>query len=66
MKLTYRGVSYEYTAPTVDSSENCVTGTYRGVKTQYCNNRKPSMLRRTFDLIYRGAHAKTDVLAGAA
>ena len=54
MKLSYRGVSYEYTPPTVEIAEDEIVGTYRGLDWRGCNLVKPPVQQATVDLMYRG------------
>ncbi|MGK7946747.1 MAG: DUF4278 domain-containing protein [Microcystaceae cyanobacterium] len=53
MKLTYRGVSYQYTPP-VETSETKVVGKYRGLDWRFRNLQKPPVLQPRANLTYRG------------
>ncbi|NJO77217.1 MAG: DUF4278 domain-containing protein [Cyanobacteria bacterium RM1_2_2] len=55
MKLTYRGVSYEYNPPKVEYGDRTQVGKYRGVDIRFRNLPKAPVLQPTLDLIYRGA-----------
>jgi hypothetical protein len=62
MKLTYRGVSYEYTPPQVELSNSNTVGKYRGLDVRFRNPKKVSVFQPTLDLIYRGvAHVVNPV-----
>ncbi|MGE5660099.1 MAG: DUF4278 domain-containing protein [Actinomycetota bacterium] len=54
MKLTYRGVTYEYNPPQVETVEGGVTGKYRGLDWRFRNLKKPPVLQPTVNLKYRG------------
>jgi hypothetical protein len=58
MKLTYRGVSYEYTPPTVETSSAPTVGKYRGLDVRFRNPKKPLVMQSTLDLVYRGVAYK--------
>lgn len=55
MKLTYRGVSYDYNPPKVEYGDRTQVGKYRGVDIRFRNIAKAPVLQPTLDLIYRGA-----------
>lgn len=55
MKLTYRGVSYDYNPPKVEYGDRTQVGKYRGVDIRFRNQPKTPVLQPTLDLIYRGA-----------
>lgn len=55
MKLTYRGISYDYNPPTVQYGDPVATGTYRGLDIRFRNPKKPLVLPSTLNLKYRGA-----------
>jgi hypothetical protein len=55
MKLTYRGVSYEYNPPKVEYGDRTQVGKYRGVDIRFRNLPKTPVLQPTLDLLYRGA-----------
>lgn len=54
MKLTYRGVSYDYNPPKVEYGDRTQVGKYRGVDIRFRNPQKPLVLQPTLDLMYRG------------
>jgi hypothetical protein len=61
MKLTYRGVTYDYNPPKVEYGDRTQAGKYRGVDVRFRNIKKPPVLQPTLDLIYRGvAHTIGD------
>ena len=54
MKLIYRGVSYEYNPPVVETVEGKVGGKYRGLDWRFHNLKKPPVLQPPVNLTYRG------------
>lgn len=54
MKLTYRGVTYDYTPPVVEYTESDNVGTYRGVDIRFRSPKKRLVLDTNLDLKYRG------------
>ncbi|GAB4225379.1 MAG: DUF4278 domain-containing protein [Stanieria sp.] len=54
MKLTYRGVSYEYNPPVIETVEAKVAGKYRGLDWRFHNLKKPPVLQPPANLTYRG------------
>ncbi|MEA5472357.1 DUF4278 domain-containing protein [Spirulina sp. 06S082] len=54
MKLTYRGVAYEYNPTTVESLDTEITGKYRGLEWRFRNRKAPTAQKPTLDLVYRG------------
>lgn len=54
MKLTYRGVSYDYNPPQVEYGDRTQVGKYRGVDIRFRNIPKAPVLQPTLDLLYRG------------
>lgn len=54
MKLTYRGVSYDYNPPKVEAAQGNVGGKYRGLDWRFRNLKKPPVLIPTVNLKYRG------------
>jgi hypothetical protein len=54
MKLTYRGVSYEYHPVVVETTAGEVGGQYRSRDWRFRNLKKPPVLVPTFNLKYRG------------
>lgn len=55
MKLTYRGVSYDYNPPAVEVSNSNTVGKYRGLDVRFRNPQKVMVQQPTLDLKYRGA-----------
>ena len=55
MKLSYRGVNYEYDIPTVDTIEGDVAGKYRGQNWNYRYPRHMTAPREGGGTIYRSA-----------
>ncbi|MGF1517334.1 MAG: DUF4278 domain-containing protein [Nodosilinea sp.] len=68
MKLTYRGVSYDYTPPTVESNVTDDVGKFRGVDIRFRTVKKAPVQQSTLDLVYRGVayHNGTPAAAEAA
>ena len=54
MKLIYRGVSYEYNPPVVETVEGQVDGKFRGLDWRFRNLKKPPVLQPPVNLTYRG------------
>ncbi len=54
MKLTYRGVSYEYEPIAVATETGQVGGKYRGRDWRFRNLKKPPILMPVGNLTYRG------------
>jgi hypothetical protein len=54
MKLTYRGISYEYNPPVIAVSEGKVGGKYRGLDWRFRNLKKQPLLQPPVNLTYRG------------
>lgn len=54
MKLTYRGVTYDYNPPQVERGTEKVGGTYRGLDWRFRNLKKPPVLQPSYNLTYRG------------
>ncbi|MDJ0573887.1 MAG: DUF4278 domain-containing protein [Xenococcaceae cyanobacterium MO_234.B1] len=54
MKITYRGVSYDYEPPTVAVQEGAVAGKFRGLDWRFHNLKKPLTLQPPVNLTYRG------------
>lgn len=61
MKLSYRGVQYDYNPPVVESTEDVVGGKYRGLDWRFRNMKKPPMLQPRVNLTYRGVHYQNGV-----
>jgi hypothetical protein len=66
MKLQYRGATYEYNPTEVTYSDCSAVGKYRGMNFRLCNVRKLPVLQPALDLIYRGAHTRSNNSAIAA
>ena len=54
MKLNYRGISYEYNPPVIETSEEKVAGKYRGLDWRFRNLNKTLVLQPPVNLTYRG------------
>ena len=54
MKLTYRGVEYDYQPTVVETKETEVIGTYRGLDWRFRNVKKAPVLQPKLNLTYRG------------
>ncbi|MDJ0593165.1 MAG: DUF4278 domain-containing protein [Pleurocapsa sp. MO_226.B13] len=54
MKLTYRGVNYEYNPPVVETVEGKIGGKYRGLDWRFHNLKKAPVLQPPVNLTYRG------------
>lgn len=54
MKLTYRGVSYDYNPPVVETTNGNIGGKYRGLDWRFRNLKKPFTLQPPVNLTYRG------------
>jgi hypothetical protein len=61
MKLSYRGVQYDYNPPVVETTEAGVGGKYRGLDWRFRNMKKPPVLQPRVDLTYRGVRYQTGV-----
>ncbi|HSM80607.1 MAG TPA: DUF4278 domain-containing protein [Nodosilinea sp.] len=59
MKLTYRGVSYDYTPPAVQTSVTDDAGKFRGVDIRFRTVKKAPVQQPTLDLVYRGVAYQT-------
>ncbi|MEY3297583.1 MAG: hypothetical protein RLZZ597_843 [Cyanobacteriota bacterium] len=59
MKLTYRGVSYEYTPPTTSMKAVDEVGKFRGVDIRFRTVTKAPVQQPTLDLMYRGVAYNT-------
>lgn len=60
MQLTYRGVSYDYTPPQVNSVNSDLVGRYRGIDIRFRRPSKSPVQQPTLDLKYRGVPYCTD------
>ena len=54
MKLIYRGISYEYNPPVVETVEGQVGDKYRGLDWRFHNLKKSLLLQPPVNLTYRG------------
>ena len=54
MKLTYRGVSYDYTPPTVEYGSIYARGKYRGAPVAFESLKESPVEQSSYDLKYRG------------
>lgn len=59
MQLIYRGVTYSYNSPEVETNLAEVGGKYRGLDWRFRNLKKPPMLQPTVNLKYRGVYYQT-------
>ncbi len=59
MKLKYRGVTYDYTPPTVATEPSGLRGVYRGLEWRHRNVTKGAVQQPTLDLVYRGVAYRT-------
>jgi hypothetical protein len=65
MKLTYRGIEYNYAAPTVEFSTSDTVGKYRGLDVRFRNPKKLVVLQTNLDLKYRNATYKATTVVPA-
>ena len=56
MKLTYRGISYEYNPLVVETVEGKVGGKFRRLDWRFHNLKKPPVLQPPVNLTYRGVN----------
>ncbi len=54
MKLTYRGISYDYNPPAVQANTTEEVGKFRGVDIRFRTVKKAPVQQPTLDLVYRG------------
>ncbi|HAG82268.1 MAG TPA: hypothetical protein DD379_12715 [Cyanobacteria bacterium UBA11162] len=59
MKLTYRGIQYDYNPATVETVEPGFGGKYRGLDWRFRNLKKPPVLQPSVNLTYRGVRYQT-------
>ena len=64
MKLTYRGVEYDYNPPVLEVTRSELTGQYRGQKTQYSYVRHVPIPQLAERLSYRGVSYLTTRTGG--
>ena len=65
MKITYRGIDYDYTPPAVETAETSEVGTYRGVDIRFRTVKKAPVQQPSLDLVYRGVAYHTGEAAPA-
>lgn len=63
MQLTYRGVKYDYTPPTVESTTTDEVGKFRGVDIRFRTVKKNPVQQPTLDLMYRGVAYRSGAAA---
>lgn len=66
MKLTYRGISYNYNPPTTSLKAVDEVGKFRGVDIRFRTVAKAPVQQPTVDLVYRGLAYSTGVTAEVA
>lgn len=54
MKITYRGISYDYNPPTVAVEEGAAGGKFHGLDWRFHNLKKAPVLQPPVNLTYRG------------
>ena len=59
MKLSYRGISYEYNPPKVKTTQSGVPGKYRGLDWRFRNLKESPVLQPSVNLKYRGVTYQT-------
>lgn len=59
MKLTYRGVSYDYNPPVVQTNTTDDVGKFRGVDIRFRTVQRALVQQPTLDLVYRGVAYQT-------
>ncbi|WP_204139065.1 DUF4278 domain-containing protein [Halomicronema sp. CCY15110] len=59
MKLTYRGIQYDYNPPAVAMNDTAEVGKYRGVDIRFRSVEKNPVQQPTLDLVYRGVAYRT-------
>lgn len=59
MKLSYRGISYDYNPPVLATTQGQLGGKYRGLDWRFRNMKKPPVLQPTLNLKYRGVYYHT-------
>ncbi|MEB3162155.1 MAG: DUF4278 domain-containing protein [Prochlorothrix sp.] len=59
MKMTYRGMTYDYTPPAVETKKGELVGRYRGLDWRFCGKAKSYVQQPSLDLVYRGAAYNT-------
>ncbi|WP_008312404.1 DUF4278 domain-containing protein [Leptolyngbya sp. PCC 6406] len=59
MKLTYRGIEYDYNPPVAELDKTSEVGKYRGVDIRFRTIKKAPVQQSTVDLMYRGVAYRT-------
>lgn len=59
MKLTYRGISYEYNPPVVETVTSVTVGKYRGLDIRFRYAKKAPVMEQNYNLTYRGVKYNT-------
>ncbi|MGQ4649365.1 DUF4278 domain-containing protein [Lyngbya aestuarii] len=59
MKLSYRGVSYDYNPPELALAHKTSFGKYRGLDWRFRNREEPPVLQPSVNLKYRGVSYRT-------
>ena len=54
MKLTYRGINYDYNPAPIETTQGTISGKYRGLDWRFRNLKKPPLLQPRVNLTYRG------------
>ena len=60
MKLSYRGINYEYNPIMIEPTEMFVNGKYRGNRSNVSLFNQVSFKRPLTNMIYRGARLQSD------
>jgi hypothetical protein len=66
MKLSYRGVGYTFSPPTVTVSPGKVGGRYRGLDWRFRHLTRPLVLSTNLDFLYRGVAYRPKAAEAAA
>lgn len=66
MKLSYRGISYDYNPPVLATTQGQLGGKYRGLDWRFRNMKKPPVLQPNFNLKYRGVYYQTGATQASA
>jgi hypothetical protein len=56
MKLSFRGIKYEYQPLVLEAVEDGMSGIYRGIPSKIHHSQKPLRRRYSQEMIYRGIH----------
>ena len=59
MKLKYRGISYEYNSPVVETVTSVTVGKYRGLDIRFRYAKKAPVMEQNYNLTYRGVKYNT-------